>query len=94
MISSTFIIPLLMFMGSSLLWVRLRKFSALFMAVGFFLVLASTTYTLLGPKPFVFDAGRYVPNEIHDMLAAIVFWGKSVGGLIASVAFVVFAIRH
>lgn len=93
MISTEIIVPLLMFAGSCLLWVRVRRLSALFMAVGFFLVLASTAYSMFGPPAFVINAEGVVPNELYDLLSGIIYWGKSAGGILASVSFFVFALR-
>lgn len=93
MIYTQLLVPLLMFIGACLLWVRLRQFSALAMAVGFFFVLITTLYTAFGPAPFTLQSGSFVPNEVYDLLYDLIAYGASFGSLLAAVSFLIFAVR-
>lgn len=93
MIYTELLVPLMMFIGACLLWLRLRQFSALAMAVGFFFVLISTVFSVFGPAPFTVQSGGFVPNEIFSLLIDLVLYGATFGSLLAAIAFLIFAAR-
>ena len=71
----------LLFLGSALLWYRLRGPAAFGMAVGFFLVLSASILLELGLNPLVSNG-----QEVR-----VLFIIRYMGSVISAVSFLIFA---
>ena len=81
MISSFFLVPLLLTIGSGILWFRVRDIFALFMAMGFFMVLATTLYSMFGPPIFTLVSREIIQTADYSLVTRLLAWMSSGGGL-------------